>query len=74
VAVILKIKDEIDLKELGFKKDDDDFIYTDDYEFMIDEYRLVFPYQFDSSCKYGEVRLNRLYDLIQAGYVEKVGD
>lgn len=57
------------MKELGFEKDDNDFIYQDDYGLMIDTLTetISLPY-FD----YTDKTLNRLYDLIKADLVEKV--
>ena len=69
---MLKIKDNVDLEELGFKKDKEDFIYVDDYELMIEEDRKIYSHQFNPDFICGEMRLDRLYDLIQAGLVEKV--
>ncbi len=68
---MLKIKDNVDLKEYDFKKDDDDFIYQDDSGLMIDSDTKVIsiPY-FD----YHDKPLNKLYDLIKADLVEKVGE
>ena len=68
---MLKIKDSVDLKELGFEKDDNDFIYQDDYGLMIDTLTetISLPY-FDHTDK----TLNRLYDLIKADLLEKESD
>lgn len=67
---MLKIKDDVDLKELGFEKDEGDFIYADSYDFLIEDDRTILSNQFflDNT----EKRLNRLYDLIKADLVEKV--
>ena len=65
---MLKIKDNINPKELGFEKDKEDLIWQDDWGLMFDTLhdRIVIPlFDFDKA-------LDRLYDLIQAGYVEKV--
>jgi len=66
---MLKIKEEVDLKELGFEKDDEDFIWQDDCGLMVDSTTKIIslPY-FDHK----DLTLNKLYDLIQAGLVEKV--
>jgi hypothetical protein len=66
---MLKIKDEVDLKELGFEKDDGDILWQDDYGLIVDSRTKIIslPY-FDHKDK----TLNELYDLIQAGLVEKV--
>lgn len=66
---MLKIKDEVDLKELGFEKDDGDILWQDDYGLIVDSRTKIIslPY-FDHEDK----TLNELYDLIQAGLVEKV--
>jgi hypothetical protein len=78
---VLKIKDDVDLKELekfGFKKlksereyylfniDGSEFIEIIDnqiYLYINDEYY---------NCYTGEKTFDRLYDLIQAGLVEKI--
>ena len=66
---MLKIRDEVDLKELGFEKDDGDILWQDEYGLIIDSRTktISLPY-FDHTDK----TLNDLYDLIQAGLVEKV--
>lgn len=67
---VLKIKDEIDLKELGFKKEDEDFVYVDDYDFLIEDDRRISSIQFFGDNE--EKRLCRLYDLIKDDIVECV--
>lgn len=71
---MLKIKDSVDLKELeklGFqqgKEDNYNFIIKQDYIVVginVNENREIFC----NNCA-----LDLLYDLIQAGFVEKVGD
>lgn len=66
---MLKIKDNVDLKNLGFNKDEEDFIYQDDVGLMVDsDTRTInIPY-FD----YHDKPLNKLYDLIKADLVVKV--
>ena len=63
---MLKIKDNVDLKELekfGFHKE---FDYYEGYDIIVDCYsRRIEVYEG------GE---EKLFDLIQAGLVEKVGD
>lgn len=65
---MLKIKDDVNLEELTFEKDKKDFIWQDDWGLMVDSAtrRIDLPY-FD----YTDKTLNRLYDLITAGLVEK---
>lgn len=66
---MLKIKEKVDLKESGFEKDDGDILWQDDYGLIVDSRTKIIslPY-FDHEDK----TLNKLYDLIQAGLVEKV--
>ena len=84
---MLKIKDNIDLKELekfGFKNDKWWYnnLYTkvicegrrgQQFEIIIDENRYIYGYS-EGADGDGEVEYidDTLYDLIQAGYVEKV--
>ena len=80
---MLKIKDNVDLKELekfGFKQNNHFDLFTR-YEYKpdsstclyIDEARIlsVFPTYYD---KLSSKIMDKLYDLIQAGLVEKVED
>ena len=77
---MLKIKDNVDLKELekyGFKEGYSILNVSSIYGY-IDNNRRIFittrpwwDYDFYYLCKNGE---DTLYDLIQAGLVEKVGE
>ena len=80
---MLKIKDNVDLKELekfSFKQNNHHDLFTR-YEYKpenytclyIDEARIlsVFPTYYD---KLSSKIMDKLYDLIQAGLVEKVED
>ena len=78
---MLKIKDNVALKELGkfeFKDTGSDYIYGDEYsEFLFVESDKSIGIYFISSHIDGEVSdkiLIKLFDLIQAGLVEKVGN
>lgn len=73
---MLKIRDDVDLKELekfGFRTEDDDgFIWCEPNEdIVINPNRYILVYADDEQ---GNCSMNILYDLIQAGLVEKVGD
>ncbi len=70
---MLKIKDEVDLKELekfGFKKDEENQYMIEDINIFIgteeNKKELVLDFGFNNENIYV------LYDLIQAGLVEKV--
>lgn len=70
---MLKIKDEVDLKELekfGFKKDEEQQYMIEDLDIFVgtdeNEKELVLDFGFNNE------NINILYDLIQAGLVEKV--
>lgn len=70
---MLKIKDNVDLKELekfGFKKDEEQQYIIEDMDIFIgteeDERELVLDFGFNNENIY------LLYDLIQAGLIEKV--
>lgn len=65
---MLKIKDSIDLKELGFDKDDDDLIWQNSNGLMIVFGKISLPSFNQERC------LDDLFGLIQAGFVEKVSD
>ena len=78
---MLKIKDNVDLKELekfGFDmnqtKDEFDQIYSCGELLFVKDTRIIGETQFIVCCDFSLVRkrLNILYDLIQAGIVEKV--
>ena len=69
---MLKIKDDVDLKELekfGFKKDEESQYMIEDLDVFVgteeDERELVLDFGFNNKNIY------LLYDLIQAGLVEK---
>ena len=66
---MLKIKDNVDLKELGFNKDEEDFIYQDDVGLMVDSDTRTIDLPYFDYC---DKTLNKLYDLIKADLVEKV--
>ena len=70
---MLKIKEEVDLKELekfGFETEDDGFIWCEPHEdIVINTQRYILVYGDDEEGNYS---LDVLYDLIQAGLVEKV--
>lgn len=70
---MLKIKDDIDLKELekyGFKKDEEQQYMIKDLDIFVgteeDEKELVLDFGFNNE------NINILYDLIKANLVEKV--
>lgn len=70
---MLKIKDNVDLKELekfGFKKDEEEQYIVEDKDMFIgsedDERELVLDFGFNNENIY------ILYDMIQAGLVEKI--
>ncbi|MBQ9298695.1 MAG: hypothetical protein IJ223_06735 [Clostridia bacterium] len=69
---MLKIKDDVDLKELGFEKEDDDFIYQDDVGLCCQDDRIIYFGNISGFHIDQDNHLDRLYDLIQAGLVEKV--
>ena len=64
----LRIKDGIDLKELGFDKDEEDYIWQNSNGLMIVFEKIKLPSFNQEKC------LDELFDLIQAGLVEKVSD
>ena len=81
---MLKIKDDVDLKELekfGFRRSDKIFNYIYDYTIRttIDSQIKIYA---DRHIKISQTSMldlnnslqNKLYDLIQAGLVEKVED
>ena len=65
---MLKIKEEVDLEHIGFFKEQGDTIWNDDWNLNVDMFtrRIGFPLIHDDTS------FDRLYDLIQAGLVEKV--
>lgn len=65
---MLKIKDTIDLKELGFDKDEEDCIWQRPSGLMVIFQKISLPKFNEEKC------LDELFDLIQAGMVEKVGN
>lgn len=65
---MLKIKDGIDLKELGFDKDEEDFIWQRPSGLMIVFGSICLPEFNKGKC------LDEVFDLITAGLVEKVSD
>ncbi len=69
---MLKIKDNVDLKELGCDMDEEDFLWSYGELLFDKDTREIFPYQFlnDNSS----IRLDLLYDLIKADLVEKVDE
>ena len=81
---MLKIKDDVDLKELekiGFRKSDKIFKYIYDYTILtIVDYQIKIyedrHIEVSQNAMYDwDYRLqDKLYDLIQAGLVEKVDD
>ena len=75
---MLKIKDNVDLKELekfGFDCQDEDYLWNEEANISIDlfnDLRKIYVYGTDSEEEYQD--LNVLYDLIKANLVEKVED
>lgn len=69
---MLRIKKDVDLKELGFTKEDDDFIYQDDVGLCVQDDRIIFFGNISGFHIDQDNHLDRLYDLIQANLVEKV--
>lgn len=65
---ILKIKDNINLKNYGFEKDDDDFLYQDNWGLILNTDKTLLPGQFFGDNE--EKRLIRLYNLIKEGVFE----
>lgn len=65
---MLKIKDNVDLKEIGFYKDEEDFIWGDDWFVLVDKDTRIISYTWTKVDK----ALDRIYDLIKADLVEKV--
>ena len=63
---MLKIKDNVDLKKLGFEKDKEDFIYQDDIGLCVEENRVIWFGNFSDFTLNQNKHLDRLYDLIQA--------
>ena len=72
---MLKIKDNVDLRKIGFDKDDEDFIWMDDYGIMADSNDRCISFGYMSHFIGNQNdHLDRLFDLIEAGLIEKVGD
>jgi len=78
---MLKIKDNVDLKELekyGFKKGFDDYyIQSDNYSVIIQlnkENKIIRTRTTDYNILQVRETWNIIYDLIKADLVEKVGD
>ncbi len=69
---MLKIKDDVDLKELGFEKEDDDYIYQDDVGLCCQDDRIIYFGNISGFHIDQDNHLDRLYDLIKADLVEKV--
>lgn len=69
---MLKIKDNVDLKEIGCDISEDEFdqIWAYDELLFDKDTRRILENQFFSDVV--DVRLENLYDLIQAGLVEKI--
>ncbi len=67
---MLKIKDNVDLKELGCDLDEEDFIWNFKELLFYKDTRIILSDQFFNSL--GNIRLDILYDLIKADLVEKV--
>lgn len=69
---MLKIKDDVDLKEIGCDISEDEFdqIWAYDELLFDKDTRRILENQFFSDVV--DVRLENLYDLIQAGLVEKI--
>jgi hypothetical protein len=76
---MLKIKDNVDLKEL----EKYGFVYNEEYDFWSDEHPCCSHYDIDANGDrariiritddiYYEEELDKLYDIINAGLVEKV--
>ena len=80
---MLKIRDEIDLKELekfGFKKDEelssDDIVYSVQTKYQklcVDSDKIIFLHEAKFETNTMVLKCNALYDLIKANLVEKVG-
>ena len=84
---MLKIKDDVDLKELenlGFNNDEEDgklfYLIGNTQRFEINQWNRKIIIKQQIITEFGETRklderiLIKLFDLIQAGLVEKVGD
>lgn len=74
---MLKIKDDVDLKEIGCEISDDEFDQIYSYgELLFDkDTRMIGETQFICcDLQLLEKRLNDLYDLIKDDLIEKVGD
>jgi hypothetical protein len=69
---MLKIKDDVDLKKIGFDKDEEDFIYQDDIGLCCEEDKIIYFGNMSSFQIDQDKHLDKLYDLIQAGLVEKI--
>ena len=65
---MLKIKDNVDLKELDFDKDEEDYIWQRPSGLMVIFGKINLPKFNQEKC------LDELFDLIQVGLVEKVSD
>ncbi len=68
---MLKIRDNVDLKELGCDMDEEDFIWGYKELLFDKETKEILSEQF---VRYGDIRLDVLYDLIKADLVEKVDE
>ena len=71
---MLKIKDNVDLKEIGCDISDDEFDQIWSYNALLfyKDTREILPHQFFNENS--NIRLHNLYDLIKADLVEKVDD
>ena len=65
---MLKIKDNLELTKIGFYKDEEDFMWGDDWFVLVDNDTRIISYTWEKVDK----ALDRIYDLIQAGLVEKI--
>ena len=73
---MLKIKNDVDLKEIGCDISDDEFDQIWCFgELLFDkDTRIISQTQFYVGGYLTSKRLENLYDLIKAGFVEKVGE
>lgn len=74
--MMLKIKDNVDLKEIGCDISDDEFDQIWSYKELLfyKDTRIIYPMQFNTYNELIEKRILALYDLIKADLVEKVGE
>lgn len=71
---MLKIKDNVDLRALNCDTPKDDFIWSYKELLFDRDTRVILENQFGVGNELTKIRLENLYELIQAGLVEKVGE